>query len=55
MKFNLKKDLPMILIAAALVYIIDYVILSPLGMLPSAEFAIDLVSVSYTHLRAHET
>jgi hypothetical protein len=43
MKFNLKKDLPMILIAAALVYVIDYVILSPLGMLPSAEFAIDVV------------
>jgi hypothetical protein len=43
MKFNLKKDLPMILIAAALVYIIDYVILGPLGMLPSAEFAIDIV------------
>ena len=43
MKFNLKKDLPIILIAAALVYIIDYVILSPLGMLPIAEFAIDVV------------
>ena len=40
---NIKKDLPFILVAAVLVYIIDFAVLKGMGLIPAMEFLIDVV------------
>ena len=42
-KINFKKDLPLIIISAIIVYIIDFSIFSQLNFLPQVEYILDLI------------
>jgi|TARA_B100000035_G_C20990512_1_gene549924 hypothetical protein len=42
-KINFKKDLPLIIISALIVYIIDFSIFSQLNFLPQVEYILDLI------------
>ncbi len=42
-KISFKKDLPLIIISALIVYIIDFSIFSQLNFLPQVEYTLDLI------------
>ena len=42
-KINFKKDLPLIIISALIVYIIDFSIFSQLNFLPQVEYILDFI------------
>ncbi len=53
-KINFKKDLPLIIISALIVYIIDFSIFSQLNFLPAVEYILDLI-LFYVFLKTIKT
>ena len=53
-KINFKKDLPLIIISALIVYIIDFSIFSQLNFLPTVEYILDLI-LFYVFLKTIKT